>query len=140
MTFFLEIFDNLIKFNNNELMILFDIDGKIWFKLKDVYRILGYSNLKKVIYNCNIDSQYKKNYDEIRVVPMRVPPTNFQKNTIFVNEPGLYYVLLKSEKPSAKTFLEKITFEIMPQIRKTGQYISDKNNQNKINELNLKID
>ena len=39
-----------------------------------------------------------------------------------------------------KTFLEKITFEIMPQIQKTGQYISDKNNQNKINELNLKID
>ena len=39
-----------------------------------------------------------------------------------------------------KTFLEKITFEIMPQIQKTRQYISDKNNQNKINELNLKID
>ena len=51
----------------------------------------------------------------------------------------IYYVLLKSEKPIAKIFLEKLTFEIMPKIRETGQYIINSNEQEKINKLNDKI-
>ena len=120
-------------------MILFDIDGNIWFKLKDVYKILGYSNLKDLIFKNNLNDKYKKSYDKIKVYPLWGTPYNFQKNTIFVNEPGLYYVLLKSEKPKAKIFLEKLTFEIMPKIRETGQYIVNSNEQEKINKLNDKI-
>ena len=98
-------------------MILFDIDGNIWFKLKDVYKILGYSNLKDLIFKNNLNDKYKKSYNKIKVYPLWGTPYNYQKNTIFVNEPGLYYVLLKSETPIAKIFLEKLTFEIMPKIR-----------------------
>ena len=43
--------------------------------------------------------KYKKNYDEIRGYPHGYPLLIFKN--IFVNEPGLYYVLLKSEKPYA---------------------------------------
>ena len=64
---------------------------------------------------------------------------NIHPNTIFVNESGLYEILSLSTKPLAKQFMREYLKNIMPQIRKTGKYISDKNNQNKINELNKKL-
>lgn len=43
--------------------------------------------------------------------------------TNFVNEDGLYDVILDSRKPEAKAFRKWITSEVLPQIRKTGGYI-----------------
>lgn len=40
----------------------------------------------------------------------------------FVNEDGLYDVILDSRKPSAKAFRKWITSEVLPSIRKTGRY------------------
>ena len=40
----------------------------------------------------------------------------------FVNEDGLYDVILDSRKPEAKTFRKWVTGEVLPSIRKTGQY------------------
>lgn len=44
-----------------------------------------------------------------------------QKAT-FVNEDGLYDVILDSRKPEAKKFRKWITSEVIPSIRKTGAY------------------
>ena len=41
----------------------------------------------------------------------------------FVNEDGLYDVILDSRKPEARQFRKWITSEVLPQIRKTGGYI-----------------
>ena len=43
----------------------------------------------------------------------------------FVNEDGLYDVILDSRKPEAKTFRKWVTSEVLPSIRKTGQYSAD---------------
>lgn len=40
----------------------------------------------------------------------------------FVNEDGLYDVILDSRKPEAKIFRKWVTGEVLPSIRKTGQY------------------
>ncbi len=40
----------------------------------------------------------------------------------FVNEDGLYDVILDSRKPEAKAFRKWITSEVLPSIRKTGSY------------------
>ena len=40
----------------------------------------------------------------------------------FVNEDGLYDVILDSRKPEAKKFRKWITSEVVPSIRKTGSY------------------
>lgn len=44
------------------------------------------------------------------------------QNTIFVNEDGLYDVILDSRKENAKKFRKWVTSEILPSIRKTGSY------------------
>lgn len=50
----------------------------------------------------------------------------------FVNEDGLYDVILDSRKPEAKVFRKWITSEVLPSIRKTGGYIAF--NQNMTDE------
>ena len=42
--------------------------------------------------------------------------------TNFVTESGLYSVILRSDKPNAKKFRKWITSEVVPSIRKTGEY------------------
>lgn len=44
----------------------------------------------------------------------------------FVNEDGLYDVILDSRKPQAKSFRKWVTSEVLPAIRKTGGYIATK--------------
>lgn len=43
----------------------------------------------------------------------------------FVNEDGLYDVILDSRKPEARKFRKWVTSEVLPSIRKTGVYVSD---------------
>ena len=47
------------------------------------------------------------------------------QETTIINESGLYNVILRSDKPEAKTFKRWITHEILPQIRKTGGYVNN---------------
>lgn len=44
----------------------------------------------------------------------------------FVNEDGLYDVILDSRKPQAKAFRKWVTSEVLPAIRKTGGYLTTK--------------
>lgn len=45
-----------------------------------------------------------------------------ERQANFVNEDGLYDVILDSRKPQAKAFRKWITSEVLPSIRKTGNY------------------
>jgi prophage antirepressor-like protein len=40
----------------------------------------------------------------------------------FLTEPGLYYLIMRSNKPEAKSFQKWVVAEILPSIRKTGKY------------------
>lgn len=48
-----------------------------------------------------------------------------QQEMIFINEDGLYDVILDSRKPQAKTFRKWVTSEILPSVRKHGIYATD---------------
>lgn len=43
----------------------------------------------------------------------------------FVNEDGLYDVILDSRKPEAKKFRKWVTSEVLPSIRKHGAYMTE---------------
>lgn len=138
--FFLDVFNNILDYDNNKVMIIFDSDGNIWFGLRDIMKMLGYVNIINIINDMKINDTYKKKFTDLKGVLLTTPPFNFQKNTNFVNEFGLYEILIKSTKPLAKIFLNKYLTDIMPQIRKTGIYISDKKDLKKIKELNNKLE
>jgi prophage antirepressor-like protein len=74
-TFFLDIFNKLLKYGDKEISIIFDSNGDVWFGLRDTLKVLEYTSLKKTIYN--ISKQYKKKYKDLRGfkgVPSREPP------------------------------------------------------------------
>lgn len=50
-----------------------------------------------------------------------------EQQMLFVNEDGLYDVILDSRKPEAKKFRKWVTGEVLPSIRKTGGYIATTN-------------
>ena len=135
---FLDIWNNLLKFNENNIFIVFDKDGNIWFGMKDLFKALGYKGLLK-LFRFNIPKDFIKKYKDIKVSPSMSIPYNLQLNTKMVNEAGVNYILINSKKPIAKQFIMFYLKEIMPKIRKTGQYILNKKDKLKLDKINNKL-
>ena len=92
-------------------------NGEIWFVLKDVSDVLGLSNSRRVAERLDEDEKGVTLSDT----------HGGSQNTTIINEPGLYKVILRSDKPEAKKFMHWVTHEVLPSIRKHGAYItSDK--------------
>ena len=71
-TFFLDIFNQIFKINNIKIMMIFDINGDVWFSLRNIFELLKYQNIDKVITNMKIKN--KEEYGNIRVIPSRSGP------------------------------------------------------------------
>lgn len=70
-------------------------------------------------------SDVKKRLDDDVVSIHTVNDSKGRKNKLnFVNEDGLYDVILDSRKAEAKAFRKWITSEVLPSIRKTGGYMA----------------
>jgi len=63
-----------------------------------------------------VDSEDKTSY------LIQVSGSAYKPNTLFINESGLYSLILSSKLPQAKAFKRWVTSEVLPQIRKTGGY------------------
>ncbi len=100
-------------FNGNELTIFHDGEPK--FLLKDVCAILEINHVSTVRKRLEDDVVYKH--------PIEDSLGRTQLAT-FVNEDGLYDVILESRKPEAKQFRKWITSEVIPSIRKHGAYMT----------------
>jgi len=142
-SFFLDIFNKILKYGEKEISIIFDSNGDVWFGLRDTLKVLDYKNYKKALQNIYISKNNRKKQNKINLP--KVPLEGYlQKNkhpdTIFINESGLYQLLSNSTKPIAKLFMNKYFTEIMPQIRKTGKYEVSKKEMKKIKNLNKKLD
>lgn len=46
-----------------------------------------------------------------------------EQDMLVVTEAGMYWLIVRSDKPAARPLLMWITHEVLPSIRKTGQYI-----------------
>lgn len=93
------------------------IDNEPWFVGRDVAEILGYSNTKDAI-STHVD-------DEDRTVIQRSENTTLEipnRGLTVINESGLYSLILSSKLPTAKAFKRWVTSEVLPTLRKTGQY------------------
>src|SRR5690625_256491 len=101
-------------FDGHELTII-DDKGDPKFLLRDVCKILGLGQVAGVIRR--LDDEVISNH------PIQDRLGRTQQAT-FVNEDGLYDVILDSRKPEAKRFRKWITSEVLPSIRKHGAYMT----------------
>ena len=109
--------NNIQIFKNQEFGAIRTISneqGEAMFCAKDVAEALGYNNPLKAV----------RNYvaQEDKGVNKMGTPGGMQP-TIFINESGLYSLILSSKLDSAKRFKHWVTSEVLPSIRKNGGYM-----------------
>ncbi|MFR4028296.1 MAG: phage antirepressor [Coprococcus sp.] len=90
-------------------------NGETWFIGKEVADILEYANTAKAI---------RDHVDEEDKLTERIVLSGQNREVIFINESGLYSLILSSKLPNAKKFKKWVTSEVLPSIRKNGGYIA----------------
>lgn len=105
--------NDLQIFSNEELGAVRTIKSEkdIWFAAKDVCYILDLANPTVALENLDEDERTKFNLGR-------------QGEANFINESGLYTLIIRSRKPEAKKFRKWVTSEVLPSIRKNGGYIA----------------
>ena len=107
---------SVFQFHTHSLRVFATDDGLSFVAVaKDVADVLGYATAK----------------DFLRQVPdshkgrQKVPTPSGEQEMLVVDEAGLYRGVLRSNKPEAEPFMEWITAEVLPSIRRTGGYVRD---------------
>lgn len=105
-------------------------DDGLWWVLRDVCRVLGLAEPHRVASRLDDDEKGRTQV---------TTPGGTQEMTI-INEPGLYAVILRSDKPEAKQFKRWVTHDVLPSIRKTGAYGVPPERLAKLDEYQAKLD
>ena len=92
------------------------INGEPWFAAIDVCKALEIGNPSQALTRLDGD-------ERITTLISNEGAVTGKSSMAFVNEFGLYTLILGSRKPEAKAFKRWITHEVIPTIRKTGGYI-----------------
>ena len=108
----LQVFNNAM-FGNVRVLLQGD---EPWFVAKDVADTLGYQNGSRDV---------NRHTDEEDRTKAMVFDGNQNKETILINESGLYSLVLSSKLPNAKQFKRWVTSDVLPSLRKYGTYSMD---------------
>ncbi|HEG8011583.1 TPA: hypothetical protein SFY24_001627 [Campylobacter jejuni] len=108
----------LFKKDDLEVRVIKDENNEPLFCLKDICDTLELSNISvvKEAINMEFDKGGKFN-----LAPLKT--NGGMQNFIFVNESEVYFILMRSDKPKAKEFRLWITKEVLPSIRRNGNYM-----------------
>lgn len=112
---------DIVEFKNKDFGTVrtIVIDGEVWFVGKDVAKALGYKNTKAALIR-HVDECDKMQGDGVTIRD----PMGREQHPTFINEAGLYSLVISSELPTAKQFKWWVTHEVIPSIRKNGFYSS----------------
>ena len=123
--------DETVSFNEKNIRVIGTYEEP-WFVAKDICSILELKNITETM----------------KMIPERwrgsekLNTFGGDQNMIIINEAGLYKLIMRSNKPVAQKFQEVVCEEILPSLRKKGEYkiqsIIDKNKE--LEEEKLKIE
>ncbi len=88
------------------------IEGEPWFCLADVCAVLSVDRTSDLL----------RNLDAKGVVKNPTLTQGGEQQVKFVNEPNLYRVIFRSNKPEAKTFQDWVFNDVLPALRRQGRY------------------
>ena len=102
------------QFDTHALRVQIDEAGQPWFNANDVCSALEFTNPHKAVAD-HVDADDLTKREVIDILGR-------QQRANFINESGLYALILGSTKDAAKRFQRWVTSEVLPAIRKTGSY------------------
>jgi prophage antirepressor-like protein len=139
----IDIYQNIININGNKILVLIDKNKKIWFSLRQIFSLLEYKNIKQELKRIEIDEKEILSINELlKIIPKEndIEYNNMQPHMKMVSEVGLFMLLDKSKKTKAIELKRIIYTEVLPSIRKTGEYAVNKKEQLKLKKLTKKIE
>lgn len=109
------------------------IDNEPYFCLSDVCSVLSVDRTSRLL----------RDLDEKGLADCHTLTNGGNQKIKFINEPNLYRIIFRSNKPEAKQFQDWVFNEVLPTIRKTGKYeapkpIEKRNYINNNDMLNIK--
>jgi prophage antirepressor-like protein len=112
-------------FKSSSVRIAYDENGEPLFCLADVCKVLNISrssDLLQIQRGCVKNETPKRHgaLDPIGVHKISVSTNGGKQELIFINEPNLYRVIFRSNKPEAINFQNWVFAEVLPILRKTG--------------------
>ncbi len=116
------------EFETTEIEVV-EVNGSYWFNASQVAKALGYANPSKAVQD-NVAGKYNQQLDLGR--PGKKP--------VFVNEPGLYQLIMRSSLASAEKFQDWVFEDVLPSIRKTGGYSVTPVQLPQLQEIGIAID
>jgi anti-repressor protein len=88
------------------------VDGEPWFVAADIAQVLGYSATAAMTRSLDDDEKGMQNLHTL----------GGEQQFTVISEPGLYEAILRSRVPQAQAFKRWVKHEVLPQIRRTGQF------------------
>ena len=123
--------DETISFNENDIRIVGTYEQP-WFVAKDICQILDIKDVSMAL------NKIPEEWKGTKVIGT----LGGDQHMRIINEGGLYKIIMRSNKPIAEKFQEVVCGEILPTLRKKGEYkiqsIIDKNKE--LEEEKLKIE
>lgn len=107
-------------------ILILKIDNKVhfWFKGSDIARFLEYKLPHRAVSD-HVAEIWRKPWHEL-IQNLHIQeintPFNWQTNTVFITEPGLYALISLSRKPKAIKFQRWLYEDVLPTLRLTGAY------------------
>lgn len=124
------------KFFNDifgELDIIVDESGDLWFVGNQVAAALGFATkadqgtaLGRLDKEDRKALSYKAFSSKLKAINLW-GKNDFSNKTV-ISEYGMYELVMRSDKPSAREFQKWVTHEVLPSIRKNGGYILGQEN------------
>ena len=108
-------------YDNREVRTVVRDDGEALFILVDLCAALGLGNATKVA--------RRLDDDVLTLIQIQGKSGMPSHRANAVTEAGMYEVVLRSDKPEARTFRRWITHEVLPQLRRTGTYTTPQHSQ-----------
>jgi prophage antirepressor-like protein len=103
--------DETISFNENNIRVIGTYQEP-WFVAKDICNIL---ELKNVTEAMKIIPEKWRGSEKLNTF-------GGDQNMLIINEAGLYKLIMRSNKPVAQKFQEVVCEDILPSLRKKGEY------------------
>lgn len=114
--------NNIQVFENSEFGSVRTIErnGEPWFCGRDVATALGYVDVKSALVD-HIDAEDRQILQRRQIATLEDVPN---RGMTFINESGLYSLVLSSKLPNAKQFKKWVTSDVIPAVRKHGAYMT----------------
>ena len=127
----MSIIKKVFQYEENKISVIKCNDER-WFRGKSIAQSLGYLKPLKALHT-HVDKEDNRKLSNLEGVPqngihLRLGVTqngvhlNLQSGCLFINESGLYFLILRSKLESALAFKRWVTKDVLPSIRKTGRY------------------